>query len=441
MLINGGIQPDYLSPAQLDKFNSQPPHVQQKSIATYNDHMAQQHRQTMSQGGMLNQGSPMMHGAMDVGAAGINDFYNAGPQAMRIAQQNANGTAGNHALQDYQMQLMLLEQQNKKRLMMARQEQNNLHPDGQPMAGQGFPTGMSPQGSRSGPSPNPSDQMKRGTPKMGPAGLPMSGSPMPEGAMPPGRGSPGPMNLNGGQIPPEMFQQAMKGMGEGMAVGPNGVMRPPPSSHPQFANGLTQQQVEAMRAQAAQNGGRMPNGVNWPQGPQGQAPMIPQPSQPQQAVGTPQQRTAMPPPQGLPAAGAANGRPSPPSQAANPPTPQQSTKANPKPKKDAKDRKVIGCISSYFPLVSLTHDISGRRRKAQSLQQPRPHPKLKIPLRLQPRRHPLRPCIPTASKKQRTTPTARCKARTARPQHPRQYPQRSRSPNQKPTSSSNSTPT
>lgn len=29
---------------------------------------------------------------------------------------------GNHALQDYQMQLMLLEQQNKKRLFMARKE-------------------------------------------------------------------------------------------------------------------------------------------------------------------------------------------------------------------------------------------------------------------------------------------------------------------------------
>lgn len=28
----------------------------------------------------------------------------------------------NHALQEYQMQLMLLEQQNKKRLLMARQE-------------------------------------------------------------------------------------------------------------------------------------------------------------------------------------------------------------------------------------------------------------------------------------------------------------------------------
>jgi hypothetical protein len=39
-------------------------------------------------------------------------------------------TGGNHALQDYQMQLMLLEQQNKKRLMMARQEQDNLTNNG-----------------------------------------------------------------------------------------------------------------------------------------------------------------------------------------------------------------------------------------------------------------------------------------------------------------------
>lgn len=33
---------------------------------------------------------------------------------------------GNHALQDYQMQLMLLEQRNKKRLLMARQEQDKI---------------------------------------------------------------------------------------------------------------------------------------------------------------------------------------------------------------------------------------------------------------------------------------------------------------------------
>jgi hypothetical protein len=34
-------------------------------------------------------------------------------------------TAANHAVEDYQIQLMLLEQQNKKRLLMARQEQDN----------------------------------------------------------------------------------------------------------------------------------------------------------------------------------------------------------------------------------------------------------------------------------------------------------------------------
>jgi hypothetical protein len=33
---------------------------------------------------------------------------------------------GSHALQDYQMELMLKEQQNKKRLLMARQEQDNI---------------------------------------------------------------------------------------------------------------------------------------------------------------------------------------------------------------------------------------------------------------------------------------------------------------------------
>ncbi len=38
--------------------------------------------------------------------------------------------SGNNALQDYQMQLMLLEQQNKKRLMMARHEQGNMNNNG-----------------------------------------------------------------------------------------------------------------------------------------------------------------------------------------------------------------------------------------------------------------------------------------------------------------------
>ncbi|KAE9378820.1 hypothetical protein N431DRAFT_460146 [Stipitochalara longipes BDJ] len=42
------------------------------------------------------------------------------------ASQGPNVGGGAHALQDYQMQLMLLEQQNKKRLCMARQEQDSM---------------------------------------------------------------------------------------------------------------------------------------------------------------------------------------------------------------------------------------------------------------------------------------------------------------------------
>ncbi len=69
------------------------------------------------------------------------------------------------------MQLMLLEQQNKKRLMMARQEQDSM--GGMPRDGPNGPGGppgpngqpfqdTSPQGVRPGASPNPAEQMKRG---------------------------------------------------------------------------------------------------------------------------------------------------------------------------------------------------------------------------------------------------------------------------------------
>jgi hypothetical protein len=48
--------------------------------------------------------------------------------SMPNAGSHSSGTGENHALQDYQMQMMLLEQQNKKRIMMARQEQDNVSP-------------------------------------------------------------------------------------------------------------------------------------------------------------------------------------------------------------------------------------------------------------------------------------------------------------------------
>ncbi|MCJ1388741.1 hypothetical protein MMC18_001590 [Xylographa bjoerkii] len=327
LLVQNGINPSYLTPAQLENFQSQNPQVQEKSLQVYNKNMViQQGRQGIPQAGVPNQGSPMMHNGMD---GGMPDYYN-GNTGMRMGGPGGqpNG-AGNPALQDYQMQLMLLEQQNKKRLLMARQEQDNLNPNGQQvMPGQsGFPPGMSPQGSRSGPSPNPSEQMKRGTPKMGQVGLP--GSPMPDGSMAPNRGSPGPMNF--AQMPPEMLQAAFK-MGDGMGGMPNGTMMRPPSSHPQFANGMNPQPMDAMRAQVS-NGGRIPNGVNWSQGSQGQAPMMPQVSQPQQPMGTPQQRTMLPP-QGPPAGAATNGRPTSPAQPAAPPTPSQTNKAAPKKGKD-----------------------------------------------------------------------------------------------------------
>ncbi|KAL8698833.1 MAG: hypothetical protein Q9224_001674 [Gallowayella concinna] len=334
LLMQGGVPPGNLTDAQYLAFQQQPFQVQQKSVDAYTQNLKiSQQRQNMSKPGMPGQGSPMMQAGMDMNA--INGEYYGANLRMPAGMPNGNGAAnnGNHALQDYQMQLMLLEQQNKKRLLMARQEQETPH-NGQP----GMPSGgnfvgapgMSPSGSRSGPSPGPNDQVKRGTPKIAQAGLP--GSPMPDGSMGPSRGSP-PTSMGNG-MQGDMF---IKNMNEGMTVmGPNGpIMRQGPSSHPNFSNGqFTAQQM----AEIQQRRG-IPTG-NWPQG---QAPMMqqqppPQTQQPTQ-MGTPQQRGNMPPPSGPPAGAAVNGRPGSPAQPAAPPTPSQTSKANPKGKKDAKDRK------------------------------------------------------------------------------------------------------
>lgn len=331
LLLNNGIDPRHLSPQQIQSFNQQHPHVQEKSIQVYAQNMRQsQQRQSQSKPGMPGQGSPMMHQGMEMGAG---DFFGVNPQMQMRGGPAANTTGGNHALQDYQMQLMLLEQQNKKRLLMARQEQDNTsRPEGQSgnPGAQGFAPVMSPSGSRSGPSPGPSDQMKRGTPKMGSENLPGGGSPMPDGTMSRPGGSPAAMPYNN-QMPPEMFPQ-MK-MNEGMGTGPP--MRPP-SSHPQF-NGqpFAPQHMEAMRRSQA---GQMTNG-GWAPGPQVQTPMMQPSSQTQQqpSIGTPQHRS-MPPPT-APAGTTTNGRPTSPAQPAAPATPSQSAKPNPKAKKDGKESR------------------------------------------------------------------------------------------------------
>jgi hypothetical protein len=326
---------------QFNEYMPQGPGVQQKNIEVYAQSLAHQHRVAMSNHSSpqaLNsgvQGSPMAQPGLD---GQENMFAGNGP---RPGNMPANGAGapqgGNHALQDYQMQLMLLEQQNKKRLLMARQEQDNQsgHPQQGVIGAPGFGAAMSPQGSRAGgPSPNPADQMKRGTPKL--VQQPLPNSPMPEGMMPQQRGSPAP---NGGAMfdpslaPPGMPPQFYPQMPQ------NGVMRHPPSSHPQF-NGqqpLTVQQMEAMRNGGMQNGGwrgppqpgMMPNGQQMG-GPMGQ---------------NPQQRQQMPPP---PAPTNEQPRPEPsPSQSNQaPPTPNQTNKAGPK-KKPTKDNKVQFYASPY----------------------------------------------------------------------------------------------
>ncbi|KAJ5761383.1 Transcriptional activator somA [Penicillium manginii] len=270
-----------MNPAQFQQFQ-QGQAAQQKSMQVYAQNLALHHSrsalspQGLPNGGMMNPG--VMPNQTDLvtmpdGNGGMftvgPDYYQNGQMPPRANMQQQNGQQGghgNHALQDYQMQLMLLEQQNKRRLQMARAEQDSMARDGQPMPGQGqLPPGTSPQGSRTGASPNPSEQMKRGTPKMPQSGLP--GSPS-AGDMGQNRGSPGSMNLNGGPMPPEMAAQFFQG-------NPN--MRPP-SSNPQFTGPQMGQPIPA-------GVGRMPSG-QWqqpgrthPQSPQTGANAPPTPQQ------------------------------------------------------------------------------------------------------------------------------------------------------------------
>ena len=371
LLMNNGIDPDNLAPTQIHMYQTQAPKVQAKSVEVYNQNLARSNasRQGMPTPGIPGHGSPIMQQGFDLGANGVPE-YMSNQAMMRGAVPPGGANGGNHALQDYQMQLMLLEQQNKKRLLMARQEQDiGSRPDGQPISGgPGYAPGMSPSGSRSGPSPGPNEQMGKrvGTPKMGPTGMP--GSPMPDGSMPQARGSPAAISFNT-QMPADMY--SMNGMGP---VGPNG-MRLTPSSHPgqMGAGGFpAQQHLEAIRAQA-QAAGRIPNGQQWPQGPpQGQAPMMqPSQAQPPAQVGTPNQRNAMPPPQAPPAGTSANGaRPNSPAPGA-PPTPQTTNKAAPK-KKDTKETRKVGMVCYTILKYSAEKKVSDPIRRIQPQALPPP---------------------------------------------------------------------
>lgn len=401
MQLANGIEQNSLTAQQFQNMPGGNPNANAR-VGAYNANMAQQQAQQAQMkpmpnaGGPQNQGSPMMNQVQEGGA--IANYYNPGeigPNGIRGAPGGQpGGSGGNHALQDYQMQLMLLEQQNKKRLMMARQEQDNMipRPDGQGGPGpNGQPfQGTSPQG---GPrnSPNPGDQMKRGTPHMNNAGMP---SPLPEGQS---RGSPSNgMNFNmpGGPMDPTMNPQyfnKMDGMNPNMVPGMNPAGMRPPSSHPGGAfNSMTPQQM-ALARQQQQQAQQVAQG-QWPAGgPNGQMMQQPNAQGPpqQQNMGTPQQRNMAPP--AVPAAGAAaNGRAtSSPQQNPAPPTPSQTNKANPKKKaatesKDSK-AKVYFCVKWIF-CRNVDIDDSGlqRRDRTQTSTLVLHHPPTPMP----PPRHP-----------------------------------------------------
>jgi hypothetical protein len=372
MLMAAGVPTNGLTQSQLQNFANVSQGGQAKSIASYSQNLTQHHgnqmpnKQMPNAGGPQNQGSP---GMMPQPPEGINAYYNAPggmePGRMGPGPGGAQGGTSNHALQDYQMQLMLLEQQNKKRLLMARQEQDNIGtgprdgaggppnqgggnaPNGPGAAGaNGQFSDSSPQAVRAGASPNPPDQMKRGTPQMNNAGMP---SPLPEGGAP-SRGSPNPMSFTmPGQMDPNAQQFNMMQM--------NGMR--PPSSHPNqpFNGQMNPQQQQQMMAARQQPGGQQPQPQGqqgqqqsgqqqqgqqpqqqqqqvgaqgnppgqWPQGAPNGTQMVPQSSQ-TQIQGTPQPRP-MAPPSAPSAAGNRNPSPGPGPQ---PPTPKVTKKKDPK---------------------------------------------------------------------------------------------------------------
>jgi len=457
MLSNAGINPNSLSPDQLQTFSNQSPAVQQKTMQTYSTSLSQHHNNQLPSKPMPNatgpqaQGSPMIPQGPD--SAALNAYYNAGdmtgPGGMRPGPSAAGqgGAPSNHALQDYQMQLMLLEQQNKKRLMMARQEQDGMagisRPEGGPSGpgGPGAPPGgpagqqlqgTSPQGGRTGASPNPAEQMRRNQQHMGNAGI---GSPLPEN--PQSRGSPSTMNFMaaGAQIDTNAapnFFKGMNNMENNMVAAQMNGMRPPPSSHPgqPFNGQMNQQQMMAARQQ---QGGPNVGQMQWAQGGPNGGPMGPQGPQGQQVQGTPQPRS-MPPPPSAPTANP-NQRTqtaSPQTSNAAPPTPQQSAKANPK-KKDTKSAK--SKVGRTIQAVvrgradGLTNTIC-RRPRRRSPRRPtptpaRPRPPMPRPRPKSPRRQ--HRAMPPASAKGPMRLRPRRTGRLLQPR-PRQPPCPSRSP-------------
>lgn len=402
-LLQNGIDPSQLTPQQFNQFQMSSANGKKMALQEYASNVNTQHspmQHQMQQHQMMKMAGQMGGQQMGMPPGGderMVEYYGGGPHGGPHpgVPGGANGTQ-THALQDYQMQLMVLEQQNKKRLLKARAEQDDLSRGGQ--AGM---QGMSPPGSRAQPSPQPQIDMKRGTPKIANAVGP--GSPLPDGQMPQGpqqRQSPAAMPGFNGQNPQDPNGAFYGANGPaGMQNGPG--MRPP-SSHP---NGQGMQQIpDQMMGQNFQRppAGRGQPGV-WQQQPGGMPgqPGMGMQSGPQQGGGQPAvaggQRQgqgnmagSMPPP-AQPNTGPGGRAPSSPSLGgqAQPPTPTQANKAAPK----AAKPKVSKVTSHANPRSSRT-DSPKRPPKKAATSQPSQAPTAATPSSGPPTPTPTTPITP-----------------------------------------------
>ncbi|KAL9052391.1 MAG: hypothetical protein Q9162_005421 [Coniocarpon cinnabarinum] len=246
--------------------------------------------------------------------------------------ENRMGNPQGGALADYQMQLMLLEQQNKRRLLMARQEQEVVSGTGPPgatpqpamMTQQGMPfNNMHPQMAerRNGQSPSPNDPMKRNPSQLGQ-------SPRPDG-LAASRGSPAP----GGMFDPNGAQQAPMGNQQFYNMRPNGIGPGAPQGGFQGPNGPMRPMGGMPGPRPGAPGGQFPPSMHFPQNAQQQPP------NPNNPNGNPQVNQpaagSMPPPPG-PANPTGRTNPPSPAQGQAPPTPRQGKEGGPKKKDSAK---------------------------------------------------------------------------------------------------------
>lgn len=225
MLLNSGINPVGLTQQQFTTFQSPTPSIQQRQLQEYTQGFPNQQQRVINiaKGQVSNQCVPSSIISADGNEIGPNDFYGN----ILSSQQNCPPNPNNHTLEDYQMQLMFLEQQNKKRLMMTHQDQERL----QSQDSSAFQI-LSPQGVRNALSPkNNHNDAKRGISKVAHQNSPNSPTdgPLSQQNNTSRNTSPGVAGYNG-QIqsdthPQIMFFNQAKTMGDmqndGMMIGHN----------------------------------------------------------------------------------------------------------------------------------------------------------------------------------------------------------------------------